>query len=176
MTGSDEYGPTGAILEEGEKATLVFRRRLSRPPEAVWRALTDPAELSKWYMTTATIDGRKGGTIDFVSGPAHLHVTGIILAWDPPRVFEHEWRVQPRAELESGEDAIIRWELKREGEGTLLHLEHRALNRMTALGFAPGTHAFLDRLEARLGHQPMPGWQQRYEQVAPSYPPSWVSR
>lgn len=116
----DEFGPTGAVLMEGSKATLVFRRRLPNPPAAVWRALTDPAELADWYMTRATVDGREGGTVDFVSGPSRLHVTGRILTWDPPRVFEHEWKVAPRSELPSGEDAIIRWELKKDGDGTIL--------------------------------------------------------
>ena len=171
-----EESPMGAVIVEGERATLVFRRHLSHPPEAVWRALTDPAELSSWYMTKASLDARAGGTIDFVAGPSRLHVTGRILTWDPPRVFEHEWKVAPRGELPSGEDSVIRWELLQEGNGTLLHLEHRKLNSQTALGFAPGTHAFMDRLEAQLDGRPIPNWQERYKQVAPGYPPSWVSR
>ncbi len=176
MTPHEEFGPIGAVVTQGDKATLIFRRRLDSPPEAVWKALTDPAELSSWYMTKAAIDGREGGTIDFVSGPSRLHVTGRILTWDPPRVLEHEWKVAPRDELPSGEEAMIRWELRRDGEGTILHLEHRKLNRQTALGFAPGTHAFIDRLEAHLSRKPLPNWQERYQQVAPQYPPSWVSR
>ncbi len=171
----DDFGPTGAVVPEGEKATLVFRRRLPHPPEVVWRALTDPSELSNWYMTKAVIDGREGGTIDFFAGPSPLHVIGRILTWKPPTVFEHEWKAAPRAELKSGEDAIIRWELRRDGDGTILHLEHRKLNRETALGFAPGTHSFLDRLQAQLDNQPLPNWQERYQQLAPRYPPSWVS-
>ncbi len=176
MMKRDEFGPTGAVVMEGEKATLVFRRQLAHPPEAVWKALTEPSELSNWYMTKAVIDGREGGTIDFTAGPSRLHVTGRILVWNPPTVFEHEWKVAPRAELRSGEDAIIRWELRRDGEGTILHLEHRKLNRETALGFAPGTHAFVDRLQAQLNKQPLPNWQERYQEVASRYPPSWVSK
>jgi len=176
MTKRDEFAPTGAVIMEGEKATLVFRRWLAHPPEAAWKALTDPSELSNWYMTKAVIDGREGGTIDFIAGPSRLHVTGRILTWNPPTVFEHEWKVAPRPELPSGEDAIIRWELRREGEGTTLHLEHRKLNRETALGFAPGTHAFMDRLQAQLDSELLPNWQERYQQVAGSYPPSWVSK
>jgi len=53
---------------------------------------------------------------------------------------------------------------------------HRKLNRETALGFAPGTHAFMDRLGAQLGGPPLPNWQERYRQVAGQYPPSWASR
>lgn len=80
MKPRDEFGPTGAVVVEGKQATLIFRRRLEHPPEVVWKALTDPSELSAWYMTNAVIDGREGGSIDFVSGPSRLHVTGRILA------------------------------------------------------------------------------------------------
>jgi uncharacterized protein YndB with AHSA1/START domain len=176
MTARDEFSPTGAVVVEGGRATLMFRRRLPHPPESVWKALTDPSDLAAWYMTKAVIDGRQGGNIDFIAGPSRLHVIGRILTWDPPRVFEHEWKVAPRPELPSGEDAVIRWELKPDGEGTVLHLEHRKLNRDTALGFAPGTHAFIDRLQAHLDREPLPNWQERYQQIAPKYPPSWVSR
>jgi len=172
----DAPGETGNVVIDGDRATLAFRRRLSRPPEVVWKALTDPAELSGWYMTKATVDGREGGTVELHAGPSRLHVTGRILAWDPPNVFEHEWKVAPRPELPSGEDAVIRWVLIRDGEGTVLHLEHRNLNRETALGFAPGTHAFLDRLGAQLSQKPLPNWQERYGQVASRYPSSWLSR
>jgi uncharacterized protein YndB with AHSA1/START domain len=86
----DEFGPIGAVVMEGEKAALVFRRRLAQPPEAAWKALTDPSELSEWYMTKAVIDGREGGTVDFITGPSRLHVTGRMLTWKPPTVFEHE--------------------------------------------------------------------------------------
>ncbi|MDA4123352.1 MAG: SRPBCC domain-containing protein [Thaumarchaeota archaeon] len=168
-------GEAGKVVIDGDEATLVFHRRLSQRPEAVWKALTDPSELSGWYMTRATIDGRDGGMVDLHAGPSQLHVTGRILRWDPPRVFEHEWKVAPRPELPSGEDGVIRWELRRDGDGTILHLEHRNLNRQTALGFAPGTHAFLDRLDARLSGQSLPNWQERYTLVAPDYPPSWIS-
>ena len=172
----DEFSPKGAVVMEGEGATLVFRRRLPHPPESVWKALTDSSDLAAWYMTKAVIDGREGGTIDFVAGPSRLHVTGRILTWDPPNVFEHEWKVAPRPELPTGEDAVIRWELRGDGDGTILHLEHGRLKRDTALGFAPGTHAFIDRLQAHLDGKPLPSWQERYQQVAPDYPPSWVSK
>ncbi len=32
----------------------------------------------------------------------------------------------------------------------MLQLEHPNLHRMTALGFAPGTHSFFERLDAHL--------------------------
>ncbi len=160
----------GSVTVEGEHATLVFERRLPHPPEVVWEAITEPRQLAEWYMTEAVIDGRVGGTIDFLSGPSQLHVTGGILAWDPPHLFEHEWNVEPRAELYQGEHSVIRWELVRDGDETVLKLTHRHLTRRTAQGFAPGTHAFLDMLESYLNKASLPDWRRRVEELRMSYP------
>lgn len=162
----------GTVQVDGEFATLLFERKYPHPPERVWAALTQPVELAQWYLTRARIDGRVGGTIDFWAGPSQFHVTGQILTWDPPRVFEHEWKVEPRSELPAGEDAVIRWDLRPVEGGTLLRLRHRHLRRATASGFAPGTHAFLDRLDAQLAGQPLPNWQARYQAVASAYLPA----
>lgn len=175
MSGSAAPAPLGRVDVDGAEATLRFERRLPHPPERVWRALTDPGELIGWYLTDARIDGRPGGEIEFRAGPSRLNVTGRILVWEPPRRFEHEWNIAPGGDLPSGERALIRWELEPDGDGTRLRLTHSHLHRETALGFAPGTHAFLDRLAATLTGEPLPGWTERYRQVAPAYPPSWLS-
>ena len=165
--------PAGEVIVEGELATLRFQRLLRHPPEAVWDALTDPEQLKKWFMTTATIDPRAGGSVDMVSGTARFHWKGRILAWDPPRVYEYEWKVDPRAELPRGEDTVVRWELEPRNGGTLLTLTHRNLTRATALGFAPGTHAFIDRLDAQLAGDKLPDWMGRYQEVKHAYP-AWT--
>jgi uncharacterized protein YndB with AHSA1/START domain len=172
LTEEQKTTKLGRVVVEDEYATLVFERRLHHSAEEVWRAITVPEELAKWYMTKARIDGRKGGTIDFWSGPSQFHVTGTIIEWDPPRVFEHEWNVEPRPELPKGERAVIRWEII-PGKESVLKLIHRHLTRRTALGFAPGAHGFLDRLEAHLDKSPLPNWMERVEEVRSSYPPMW---
>jgi uncharacterized protein YndB with AHSA1/START domain len=164
----------GQVLVEGEHVTLFFERKLNYSQETVWKAITDPDELAAWYMTEAKIDARQGGTIDFRAGISHFHVTGKILVWDPPRVFEHEWNVEPRRELPKGEQAVIRWELIPQEDSTVLRLTHRHLTRGTSMGFAPGTHAFLDRLEARLNNTEMPDWVMRVQEMRESYP-NWNS-
>jgi uncharacterized protein YndB with AHSA1/START domain len=161
------------VAFQGDRATIRFSRRVGHPPEAVWSAITDPRQLQTWYMTRAVISTGPGGSIDFISGPSRFHVTGRILAWDPPRLFEHEWKVEPRPELPSGEDSLVRWELARDGEGTLITLTHQRLTARTATGFAPGIHAFLDRLAAQLGGEPIPDWIGRVAEVRGSYPALW---
>lgn len=160
------------IITDGDHATLEFQRFLPHPPEVVWQAITEPDQLQKWYMTRAKIDGRTGGTIEFWSGPSQFHVTGKILTWDQPHVFEHEWNVEPRAELPNGEHSIVKWEIIPSGNGSVLRMIFNNLTKGTSLGFAPGSHAFLDRLEALLSRNPLPDWRKRVEELRDSYP-SW---
>jgi uncharacterized protein YndB with AHSA1/START domain len=161
------------VTIEGDYATLGYERRISRPREVVWRAITDPKELAGWMNTKAVIDGRDGGTIDFVNTVSGFYTTGHILAWNPQHVFEYEWHIAPNPSLPVGEsEAIIRWELKQDGNSnnTLLTLTHSRLTKSTSSRFAPGWHAYLDRLEASLNNDVTPDWMQRFAEVKGLYP------
>ena len=148
---------------------MTFRRNLPHPIEAVWAALTDPLERKAWFGETA-IDGRAGGRIEMMpdeppAAPDAKRLTGRILVWDPPYVLEHEWRQR------IVEDSVVRYELTPDGDGTLLTFTHTGLSVTNARGFIPGTHAFLDRLDAHLAGTDLPDWSNRqYAEVAPSYP------
>lgn len=153
----------GQLTVDGDRAVLTFERRLPFPVEAVWSAITDPAERAQWFGPT-TIDGREGGHIDMVAtGPPVpddvKRMTGRILVWDPPHVFEHEWR-QPIVE-----DGVVRYELRADGDGTILRFTHRGLGIRNATGFFGGTHAFFDRLEAYLAGDDLPDWLTRKQEV-----------
>jgi uncharacterized protein YndB with AHSA1/START domain len=159
----------GTLTLEGDYATLTFERHFRHPIQIVWDALTEPEHLARWYMTKARLDPREGGSIDYMSGPAQYHVTGKILTWQPPRVFEHEWNVEPRRELPKGEKSIVRWELTPDRDGTVLRITHRRLTRQTATGFVAGIHAFLDRLENELNGEALMDWESRVNQVRANY-------
>ena len=136
------------VLPSGVISTEVISPSEPYPIATVWAALTDPAERAAWFGETV-IDGRTGGTIEMVAAepPAAVEakrMTGRILVWDPPHVLEHEWRQR------IVEDGVVRYELAEDGTGTLLTFTHRGLSVRNAKGFIPGTHAFLDRLEAHL--------------------------
>src|SRR5690349_21131265 len=99
----------GQVIIEGSHATILFERVLRHAPELVWEAITNPDDLKKWLMcSSAKIEGRVGGKIEMVAGPAQFHVTGKILAWDPQRIFAYEWKVAPGPNMPQGEDAIFR--------------------------------------------------------------------
>jgi uncharacterized protein YndB with AHSA1/START domain len=161
----------GTLTFEGDHATLAFERRIRHPVQVVWEAVTEPEHLARWYLTKARLEAHEGGRIDYLTGPAQVHVTGKVLVWDPPRVFEHEWNVEPRKDLPTGEKTIVRWELTPEGDGTLLRFTHRRLTRQTATVFAGGMHGFLDRLENELDGVPLADWFTRINEVRANYPP-----
>jgi len=165
-----ELSAVGKVSFAGAHATLAFQRRLAHPPEAVWEAITDPKQLSKWYMMRASVDRRAGGSIDFSGGPGDFHVTGRILRWDPPFVLEYEWKIGPRQGMPAGEDAVVRWELVKDAGQTVLTLTHRNVTRATAVGVAPATHVLLDRLAALLSGRPIPEMKKRFAEVQGKYP------
>src|SRR3954454_21847099 len=73
MTDRQQYTPgpaSGAqIQKQGENWTLVLVRELRHPPSMVWRALTDPAQLSEWAPFDAS---RNLATV----GPVQLSTVG----------------------------------------------------------------------------------------------------
>jgi uncharacterized protein YndB with AHSA1/START domain len=160
-------GTTGTVTVDGGEVTVTFVRRLRHPAERVWAVLTDPGERARWFGHTV-IDARPGGTIE--THPDELpvpkkakHMSGRILVWDPLRVLEHEWH---QAIVEK---SVVRYELAAEGEETVLTFTHRGLGMRSAMGFVPGTHAYLDRLTAQLDGRELPDWARRYAQVQPVY-------
>ncbi len=162
---------SGTVTIESSHATLQYERRLPHSAEAVWKAITDPKQVAIWFSTSAKIDARPGGMLEYVSVPAGFRRTGRILVWDPPRVFEHEWRIDPHPQLPGGEaESVVRWELVQDAGHTVLTVTHSRLTKANGLRFAPGWHAFLDRLAAQLGGEKLPDLMERIAAVKELYP------
>jgi uncharacterized protein YndB with AHSA1/START domain len=160
----------GTVTIEGDHVTLKYERRLPHAPEAVWGAITDPKEVGVWFSTTAKIDARPGGTLEYISIPVGIRRTGRILVWNPPRVFEHEWHIDPHPQLANGEtESVIRWELVKDAGHTMLTMTHSQLTKANGLRFAPGWHAFLDGLAAQLNGENLPDLMERIAAVKGFY-------
>jgi uncharacterized protein YndB with AHSA1/START domain len=161
----------GLLVSEGGYARITFRRVYQHRIEHVWDALATAEGLRGWLMCShARIEGKAGGQIELVSGPRGYVSTGKILTWEPPRVLEYEWNVEPVPEMPRGERAVFRYELTPVGNSTELVVEYRRITAQTARGFLPGLHAFLDRLEAQLDGKKLPNWMERFGELAALYP------
>jgi len=92
-----------------DRYTIEYVRVFSHPIERVWRAITDPAEISIWFRT-AKFDLRVGGA--YVFGGDHSDMKGVITALDPPRLIRFGGP-EPH-----GKDGYMQFELKAVGRGT----------------------------------------------------------
>jgi len=151
----------GQLERMDDRWQLRFTRRLPHRPEKVWRALTEPEHLAAWFPTD--IEGKRaaGAALRFVfrngEGPA---VEGEMIAYDPPSLLEFRW----------GGDETLRFDLRPDGEGTLLTFRNTFDEHGKAARDAAGWHACLDVLGHHLDGEEAP-WDpsERWRQVHGSY-------
>jgi uncharacterized protein YndB with AHSA1/START domain len=55
-------------------------------PEEVFRAVTDPEQIAKWFAPYARVDPRPGGEY-VISWDPEMQGGGVISVWDPPKHF-----------------------------------------------------------------------------------------
>jgi uncharacterized protein YndB with AHSA1/START domain len=162
----------GTIVIEEMYGTIKFERRLKHPKEMVWKVISDQADIFRWLPDyKGTFEGYSNGKIDLLNTVSGSHVTGNVLVCNLYRIFEYEWHIAPNQMFPKGEpESVIRWDLKQDGKSeTLLTVTHSNLTKSTALTFAPGWHAYLDRLEAVLDNQVPPNWAHRVAEVKELY-------
>jgi len=87
-------------------------------PAAVWKALTDGEELSRWFPLTARVKPGADGSI-FLSWGADCEGEGRITGWEPQKLFR--WVEQPGGAGGAG-GATIEWELEQRGGTTIVRL------------------------------------------------------
>jgi uncharacterized protein YndB with AHSA1/START domain len=93
---------------------------INATPQRVFQALTEPAELERWFVQKAEVDLRTGGAIRFEWAPDAVEI-GTILELDPPHRLSYSWEaLEPSA-------TTITFALTAENEGTRLHLLHTGI-------------------------------------------------
>ncbi|XVQ86010.1 SRPBCC family protein [Microbispora siamensis] len=133
------------------RPSLRMERRLAHPPEKVWRAVTEPDRLGRWFpFTVVEMDLRVGGKITFDGGGVTMDAE--ITELDPPRLFaflQHSPREMPREG-----DNLLRFELLPEEGGCLLVFTQVFHDRPAAASYASGWQVCLDAMEAVAGGRP----------------------
>jgi uncharacterized protein YndB with AHSA1/START domain len=120
---------------------LRFTRELAHPLERVWRALSEPEHLLKWFPTTIEGDRTAGAPLVFsFPGGQAPPFEGEMISWEPPHLIEFKW----------GPD-VIRIELRRTGaDTTTLTLLDTLDEHGKAARDGTGWHNCLDALDRAL--------------------------
>ncbi|PSL02150.1 uncharacterized protein YndB with AHSA1/START domain [Haloactinopolyspora alba] len=136
---------TETLSTEGGRNVLRIERRLAHPQEKVWRAITRPDHLSRWFPATVEFDLVTGAEVSFdMDGEGTMSADGTVTVVDPPRRFAFTWH---------GE--VLDWELHPEGDGCLLVFRHTFDDRAGAASFCSGWLRCLDALDDVVGDTPV---------------------
>ena len=151
-----------ATLEQtADGPRLRFVRELAHPPEKVWRALTEPAELAEWFPDTIeVIEWSVGAPLRFGAKPeVGGGFEGEVLSVEPPALLAFRW----------GTD-VLRFELEPTAQGTRLTLFDAIDDVGKAARDGAGWHVCLDRLELHADGREVPfTMPDRWREVHPSY-------
>jgi uncharacterized protein YndB with AHSA1/START domain len=123
------------------------------PPARVWAALTQPAQLSAWFGTQATIDLRPGGEVVFTwdgsTGPRGSS-RGVIEAVERLHRFAFRWQASP----DNAATTRVEFTLQPHPAGTRL--------RLVESGFA----SLPPELRGGLHESHVGGWQRELGELA----------
>jgi uncharacterized protein YndB with AHSA1/START domain len=146
---------------EGDRYVVVTRR-FAAPPEAVYRAHTEPELIQKWMlgpdgwtMPVCVSDARPNGKLRFewTDGKGSgFSLTGEYLELEPPRRIVHVERMHLP---DPTPDNHIETKFEPDGAGTLMTMrmtlpDAEARDRMLATGMENGMEASYVRLESIL--------------------------
>ncbi len=133
------------------EGTIEKRLELSASPERVWKAITDPAEIARWFGDSAELDLRPGG--DGVFGwDKHGDFAVRIEVFEPPRRLSWRWAREPGTAIDDGVSTLVEWMLTpRADGGTTLELRESGFQEQKHLeGNTTGWDAELGELETLL--------------------------
>lgn len=128
-----------------EPGVIRIEHVYKQSPQRVWRALTDPALVAKWWAA-GDVRAEVGHRFDMDMGPWGMQPCEV-LAVEPERLFRYRF-AQPTL------NTIITFELVPDGSGTRLTLTHEGfdldnpLSRRAFEGMRPGWPGILAKIEA----------------------------
>jgi uncharacterized protein YndB with AHSA1/START domain len=140
---------------------------IAAPLDVVWRAVTEPAQVSRWFADEVDLVAKPGynGRLTFTEHarkqPVSVHIT--VQSVEPERSWSYRWMHPEDAEPRDGNSTVVVFTLTPEGDGTRLRVVETGMERM---GWSAEEHdsyvddhtegwtIHLDRLAEYLGRQP----------------------
>ena len=163
----------GVIRKTDDGYQVLFVRRLNKPIEKVWAALTVPERIADWFTEMRFIpDVRLGARVELFfpdDDPPYRMTNGEVVAFEPPRLFAWTW---PEVDHPN---SVVRCELTRDGDGCVLRFSQSGMGTKWLAGTASGWHVFLEGLEGATEGVRTPGSIEREMALRPAYEAQWAA-
>src|SRR3954468_2049564 len=127
------------------RPTVRVEREFPHPIEKVWRAVTTPEHLGRWFPSPVEIDLEPGGAIHFPAFEGEPAAAGTVEVVDAPRRLTFTW----------GTDRLT-FDLAANAGGTTFVLTHTFDDRYGAPSFATGWEMCLVGLRSVLAGEELP--------------------
>ncbi len=101
-----------------------FEMGFEATPEEIWRALTEPEQIVKWFAVDAEVEPREGGR-HYVSWGEGVDAEHEITIWDAPRHLRVVGRMD--AEAPSSATLVEDYTIEVRGDRTVLRLVHSGI-------------------------------------------------
>ncbi|WP_181779013.1 SRPBCC family protein [Pseudonocardia pini] len=136
---------TDSLQTVDGRSVVRIERRYPHSIEKVWRAVTEPEHLGRWFPSPVELELRPGGAMRFSEFPESEGGTGRVVTVEPPRLFVFLWDTEE-----------IRIELSTDGAETVVVLTHTFDDRPLGASLAVGWGSCLAGLRAVVAGEPLP--------------------
>jgi len=111
---------------------VIVKQKVNATVDKVWNAITDRSQMKEWYFDIPDFELKNHNEFNFYEpgNQQKYHHHGEILEIIPEQKLKHSW-CYPEF---SKEKTIVKWELKPEGNSTMVTLTHKGLENFEHLG------------------------------------------
>jgi uncharacterized protein YndB with AHSA1/START domain len=120
------------MLESTMAPTIEQEIVIDAPVDVVWRLLTDPAEVPRWFAQDVDVEPRAGyeGSVTFNENRGLQTIQVAVQAVEPPRAFTYRWQHPEGVAAAEGNSTLVEFTLFPEGDGTRLRVAETGVDRM----------------------------------------------
>ena len=111
------------------KRSIELEVEVPGTPEEVWEAIATGPGITAWFVPTE-LEGREGGSLSLDIMGKGMEQSGVVTAWDPPRRFVYQERLEPSEEASAAQLAT-EWLVEARSGGTCVV---RLVNSLFATG------------------------------------------
>jgi uncharacterized protein YndB with AHSA1/START domain len=104
---------------------------IDAPVDVVWRAVTEPEQVSVWFSDEVDLETKPGyeGALTFTDhATKHSHIAHItVQSVEPERFWSYRWEHEAGTTAADGNSLLVEFTLTPEGEGTRLRVVESGL-------------------------------------------------